>query len=145
MAQPRVSAVVLNWNGAEDTTECLKSLRKQTYPEFDIVVVDNASSGDDMRSLKQRFGDFIQTVQNETNRGVSEGLNAEIRHALSTSSPGYVAIMNNDLVLDPGCLSELVRGAEADERIGIVGPKIFFSERRRGKDVIWSAGGRMRW
>jgi GT2 family glycosyltransferase len=145
MSRPRVSVIVLNWNGAEDTSECLESLRKTAYPDCEVVVVDNASDGDDVRALKQRFGDFIQTIENERNLGVGEGFNAGIRHVLKTSSPEYVVIMNNDLVLDPDCLSELVRAAETDERIGIVGPKIYFSDRHGRKDVIWSAGGRVRW
>jgi len=145
MIRPRVSVIVLNWNGAEDTAECLESLRKTTCPDCEVVVVDNASAGDDVRVLKERFGDFIQTIENETNRGVSEGFNAGIGHVLQTSAPEYVVVMNNDLVLGPECLSELVRAAEADERIGIVGPKIYFSDYHGRKDVIWSAGGRVRW
>jgi len=145
MSQPKVSVIVLNWNGAEDTAECLESLRKTTCPHPEVVVVDNASDGDDVRALKERFGDFMQVIENERNRGVSEGFNAGIRHVLKTSSPEYVVMMNNDLVLDPECLSELVRAAETDERIGIVGPKIYFSDHHGRKDVIWSAGGRVRW
>ena len=57
MSHPKVSVLILNWNGAEDTTECLESLLNMTYPNCEAVVVDNASDGDDVEVLKQRFGD----------------------------------------------------------------------------------------
>ena len=54
---PKVSAVILNWNGLEDTIEWLDALKKITYPDYSVVVVDNGSSGDDVKVLREGFGD----------------------------------------------------------------------------------------
>ena len=55
---PKVAVVVLNWNGLADTSECLDSLRRITYPNRQTIVVDNGSSGDEAKALQERFGDF---------------------------------------------------------------------------------------
>ena len=59
MSHPTVSIIVLNWNGLKDTIECLESLKKITYPNYKVILVDNASSGDDVKVLRERFGDYI--------------------------------------------------------------------------------------
>lgn len=60
MAYLRVSIIILNWNGLGDTIECLDSLEKITYPDYSVIVVDNGSSGDDVKVLRERFGDYLQ-------------------------------------------------------------------------------------
>lgn len=57
---PKVSIIILNWNGLEDTIECLDSLKKITYANYAVIVVDNGSSGDDVKVLRERFGDYLQ-------------------------------------------------------------------------------------
>ncbi|MFW6126095.1 MAG: glycosyltransferase family 2 protein [Chloroflexota bacterium] len=138
---PFVSIVTVNWNGLEDTTECLESVAAQSYPSYAITVVDNASDGDDAARLKRRFGSLIQLVQNDRNYGCGEGYNRGILAAVERDDPEYVLVLNNDVVLDPGLLGELVAVAESDERIGVVGPKIYYYDYRGRKDIIWSAGG----
>lgn len=51
MNYPRVSIIILNWNGLEDTVECLESLKKITYPNHNVIVVDNCSEGNDAQVL----------------------------------------------------------------------------------------------
>lgn len=145
MNHPKVSIVVLNWNGLEDTTELLESLKKISYPNYEVIVVDNASDGGDAQILKDRFGEYIQTIENEKNYGWGEGCNIGIRHALENSHPEYILIMDSDVVVAPECLSELVSVAESDEQIGVLGPKIYHFDYHGKKGVIWSAGGRIRW
>ena len=62
MNQPKVSIIILNWNGLEDTIECLESLRKITYPNYQVIVVDNGSEGDDVKILREKFGDYIHII-----------------------------------------------------------------------------------
>lgn len=144
MNYAKVSIIILNWNGLEDTTECLESLKKITYPTYEVIVVDNCSEGNDAQVLKEEFGDYIQLVQNDKNYGCGEGYNTGIRYALANSQPDYILIMNNDVVVAPNFLDELVRVAEGDEQIGIVGPKIYYYDYKGRKDVIWFAGGKTR-
>ncbi|MCX6653634.1 MAG: glycosyltransferase, partial [Candidatus Bathyarchaeota archaeon] len=59
---PKVSIIILNWNGLDDTIECLDSLRKITYPNYEVTVVDNASTGDDVKILSERFDGYIHFI-----------------------------------------------------------------------------------
>lgn len=146
MNQPRVSIIIINWNGVEDTIECLESLRMITYPNYDVVVVDNASAGDDVQILRDKFGDYIHIIENDRNYGFAEGNNVGMRNSLNRFNPDYLLLLNNDTVVAPDFLDELVKVAETKTEIGIVGPKIYYYDFQGRKDVIWCTGGRiMKW
>ncbi len=141
--KPGVSIVILNWNGLDDTIECIESLQKVTYPNFEVIVIDNASNGDDVRVLNERFGSYITLIENKKNYGCGEGYNSGIRYALNKGGSKYIITMNNDVTLDPAFMDELVRVAESDGKIGIVGPKIFYYDYNGRNDVILDAGGKI--
>lgn len=125
MGNPRVSIILLNWNGLEVTIDCLESLKNISYPNYEVIVVDNASSGNDVEALNERFGDYIHIIKNDMNYGFAEGNNIGIRHAL-INNPDYVLMLNNDTVVAPDFLSELVKVTQTDARIGVSAPKIYF-------------------
>ncbi|MCL0070509.1 glycosyltransferase family 2 protein [Dehalococcoidia bacterium] len=141
---PKVSIIILNWNGLEDTIECLESLKKITYPNYEVIVVDNGSEGNDVEVLKERFGDYIHIIQNDKNYGFAAGNNIAIRWLLDNSQPDYFLLLNNDTVVAPEFLTELVKVAESDERIGFSGPKTYYYD---FPNRIQSAGAKinMRW
>ena len=139
---PRVSVIVLNWNGLDDTIECLESLRKVDYPDYRVVVVDNGSTGWDSRVLRERFGGWAVVVENDRNYGYAEGNNIGIRYAVKHYDPSYLLLLNNDTVVDPGFLSAMIEGALTDPAIAIVGPKIYWYDER---ERIQSAGGSFEW
>jgi GT2 family glycosyltransferase len=143
--QPKVAVIVLNWNGLDDTVECLESLRKISYPNYAVVVVDNGSEGDDVRVLNEKFGDYIHIVENEKNYGFAEGNNIGIRYSLNAFDPAYLLLLNNDMVVAPEFLGELVRVAESDTGIGILGPRSYRYGPKGIDNNIHSAGGRIRW
>jgi GT2 family glycosyltransferase len=145
MNQPKVSVIILNWNGLEDTTECLESMKKISYSNYDVIVVDNASSGDDVRTLRDGFEGYIHIIQNDKNYGFAEGSNIGMGYALKNSDPAYILLLNNDTVVAPNFLDELVRVAESEANIGIVGAKIYYYDFEGRKDVIWFAGGKIEW
>lgn len=145
MNYPRVSIITINWNGLEDTVECLESLRKITYPNYDVVIVDNGSEGEDVRILREKFGDYIHIIENDRNYGFAEGSNIGMRYALNSSDPAYLLLINNDMVVAHDFLDELVEVAESDADIGIVGPKIYYYDFRGRNNVIWYAGGKIQW
>jgi len=122
---PKVSIIILNWNGLEDTIECLESLKKVIYRNYEVIVVDNASKGNDAQVLREKFGDYVYLIENEKNYGYTGGNNIGIRHATSNSSPDYFLLLNNDTVVAPDFLTEMVKVAESDPHIGLVGPKVF--------------------
>jgi len=137
MNYPRVSIIILNWNGLEDTIECLESLKKITYPNYEVILVDNGSEGNDAQVLKEKFGDYIHLIRNDRNYGYTGGNNIGIRYALDKGSPDYILILNNDMVVAPDFLTEMVKVAESDDSIGIVGPKVYYYD---FPDIIHSAG-----
>ena len=146
MNHPKVSIIVLNWNGLDDTVECLDSLRKITYPNYEVIVVDNASQGNDVEILRSKFGDYIQIIENDKNSGFAEGNNIGMRSALKKSNVAYFLLLNNDTVVGPDFLDELVKVSESEAEIGIVGPKIYYHNFQGRKNVIWFAGGTiMKW
>jgi len=140
-----VSAVTVNWNGLDDTIECVQSLLAQTHHLAEIIVVDNASDGDDAERLVERFGQAVTLVRNSTNLGCAGGYNSGV-HVTTQPAPDYILAMNNDVVAHPGMVAELVKVAQSDHTIGIVGPKIFYHQLNGRSDIIWSAGGTInRW
>jgi len=142
---PKVAVIVLNWNGLDDTVECLESLRKISYPNYAVVVVDNGSEGDDVRVLKEKFGDYVHIVENERNYGFAEGNNIGIRYSLNAFKPAYLLLLNNDMVVAPDFLEELVRVAESDTGIGILGPTSYRYGPKGMDKNIHCAGARIRW
>ena len=134
---PKVSVITVNWNNFNDSAECLESLRKTTHPNFEVMVVDNGSGGDDVSLLKQRFGDFIRLIVNDKNAGFAGGCNIGIKDALARVAD-YVVLLNNDTVVAPDFIEGLVRVAQSDERVGIAGGKVFCYEL---PELIWFAGG----
>jgi GT2 family glycosyltransferase len=140
--EPSVAIIILNWNGLEDTTECLESLKRISYSNYHVIVVDNGSEGDDVGILRKKFGDFIQIIENGCNYGFAEGNNIGMRHAIQHYNPAYILLLNNDTVVDPDCLAESVKMAESDPQIGIVGPKVLYYNK---PDRIQSAGGLINW
>ncbi|MDI6856553.1 MAG: glycosyltransferase family 2 protein [Candidatus Thermoplasmatota archaeon] len=125
MHYPKVSIVVLNLNGVKDTIECLESLRKITYPNYKVIVVDNGSTGSDVKILREKFGNFIYIIENDRNYGFAEGNNIGIRYALENQNPEYVFLLNNDTIVDRTFLEEIVKVAESDESISSVSPTIY--------------------
>jgi hypothetical protein len=140
MTDPAVSIIVLNWNGLEDTVECLESLKKLTYPNYEVIVVDNGSKGDDAEKLEEKFGDSIRLIRSDKNYGYTGGNNMAIRYLLDKSAPDYFLILNNDTVVTPEFLNQMVKVAESDSSIGIVGPKVYYYQ---FPERIHSAGGKV--
>lgn len=151
----KVALVILNWNGGEMTLDCLRSVLaiKKNKLALEIIVVDNGSTDNSVEELKERYPQ-VRLIKNKDNLGFAEGNNVGIKAALA-SGADWVCLLNNDTRVSPDFLVELVKAAEDDSQIGIVGGKIYFEkghefhrERYRQKDlgkVIWYAGGEMDW
>lgn len=132
----KVSIILLNLNGYEDTRDCLASLRKVRYSNFEVIVVDNGSKDDSAGRLQQEFPE-IKVIRSQANLGFAEGNNIGIQEALGAGA-AYVLLLNNDTIVAPSFLADLVNVGEADSGIGILGPMIFYEFE---PDRIWYAGG----
>lgn len=121
MKYPLVSIITVNFNHPEVTLELLSSLRSITYPNIEIIVIDNASPKDDPAILKESYPE-IDFIQSSKNLGFAGGNNLGIRKAKGK----YLMFINNDTEVEAGFLEPLVAKCESDDRIGGVSPKIKF-------------------
>jgi GT2 family glycosyltransferase len=144
MSFPAVSIIILNWNRVADTMACVTSLLSLDYEKPAILIVDNASRGDDVSQLDRAFGKRIQLIRNPENFGFSRGNNIGIARALNSQFRDYILLLNNDTIAERSFLKTLVENAER-ERAALAGPKIFYADYNGAKDVIWFGGGRIRW
>ena len=149
MGDPRVCVIILNWNGLNDTLECLESLRAISYCNYKVIVVDNGSEGNEAGVLSRRYGDYVSVIRNDENRGFAEGNNIAIRYALKHFDPAYFLLLNNDTIVDPEFLGIMVDEAQSDPSVGIMGSKVYFcADRNRlqfagGKIHRWTGGTEM--
>lgn len=134
---PAIIIVVLNWNNPADTIECLQSLSKLTYSNHKTILVDNGSTDDSVARIKEAYPEMI-IVENKENLGFSEGNNVGIRYALKAGAE-YVLLLNNDTLVDPDLLNELLSAHQQFPKAGILGAKIYFAD---PPDLIWYAGAK---
>jgi len=121
-ASPSVCVVVLHWRGIEHSRKCLASLQQLTYPNLDVLLVDNGSDGYDGEQLKQEFA-RIALLRLTENFGFSGGCNAGIDYALNRRA-AFVWLLNNDAVVFPDTLTELVAATATDPTAGAAGAVI---------------------
>lgn len=107
-----IPVIVLNWNGFEDTIECVDALLAGDGVDFRVVLVDNGSSGDDFERLRARYAslEHIELRRNPENLGFARGVNTVLRELLvlrPDARPEFVALLNNDAIPEPGWLAAL--------------------------------------
>jgi hypothetical protein len=133
---PKVGIVILNWNRADDTIACVRSLERMEYTNYHIVLVDNGSQDDSVARLRAAFPS-THLIDNQENFGFAKGNNIGVRYLLQQGCE-YVMLVNDDAEVAPDTIGTLVEVAESDSRIGMVGPTICYYAQPR---IIWSAGG----
>ena len=183
----KVSIIIVNWKGWKDTIECLESLYQITYPNYEVIVLDNGSGDESIEKIKEycegnmevesKFFEYsgenkpikiteytkeeaeagggketeiadlpsnkkLIIIKNEKNYGYAEGCNIAMRYVMKALNSDYILQLNNDTVVDRELLTELVKVAEADERIGVVGPTIYYYG---DQNRIQSAGVKLYW
>ncbi|MCR4287544.1 MAG: glycosyltransferase family 2 protein, partial [Deltaproteobacteria bacterium] len=131
----KVFVIVLNWNGYQDTIECVESLKGVDYPDLEIIIIDNGSIDDSVEVLRRRFPALL-VLETGRNLGFAGGANFGIRRALNDGAD-YVIVLNNDTVVDEGFVRELVEAAREHKDAGILCSKVYFYDR---PDAIWYAG-----
>jgi GT2 family glycosyltransferase len=138
--QPRVAVIILTWNRIEDLVPCLESFSCLEYPNYHVIVVDNASQDDTVATVRKRFA-WATLIVNEENLGYVGGNNVGMKYALEKGFD-YIFILNSDTKVTPTVLSELVRVMESDHRIAITGAKNLLMENPR---YTWGRYGKLTW
>ncbi len=123
----KVAAVVLSWNGREDTLACLESLEGE---DVEVIVVDNASEDGSADAVKG-----VELIRNDRNLGYAGGMNVGIRRALERGADA-VLLLNNDVLVEPGAIEAMVA---ASEGAAGVSPLIVFAD---DPAAVWYAGAR---
>ncbi|MCB8939523.1 MAG: glycosyltransferase family 2 protein [Ardenticatenaceae bacterium] len=127
-----VSIIVVNWNGRHHLQLCLTALFAQTYPNFEVILVDNGSTDGSQAFVREQFP-TVRLIALPENVGFARGNNEGIR----ASTADYIATVNNDTRVDPNWLTALVETAESNPNVGMCAAKLLFWDR---PDVINSAG-----
>ncbi|MEP7337861.1 MAG: glycosyltransferase family 2 protein [Acidobacteriota bacterium] len=137
---PSVYIILLTYQMREVAERCLSSLERLTYPNRRIVLVDN-NSGDGIELMvKSRFPE-VTALQTGQNLGYTGGNNFGIRYALENGAE-YVLVLNPDtIVANPGFIEEMAAYAEANPRVGIMGPRVFLRERETVQNTVLFAPG----
>jgi GT2 family glycosyltransferase/2-polyprenyl-3-methyl-5-hydroxy-6-metoxy-1,4-benzoquinol methylase len=133
--KPKVSVVILNWNGMKDTLECLSTVRQLDYPNYEIIIVDNGSNDGSVDAISKQYPD-ITLLQIATNLGYAGGNNVGISWALEHGAD-YVFVLNNDTIVDKYLLSHLVEAGFLDSQLGIIGPTNYYYNSPK---KIWAIG-----
>lgn len=137
MSAPKVTVVVLNWNGWADTLRCLASLQTLEAPAPHIVLVDNHSSDGSVAKIRQVFP-ALEILETPANLGFGGGCNVGMRHALAQGAD-YIWLVNSDATVEPKTLSAMLQLAEHQPKVGAVGSVIYeLTEPERVE--LWGGG-----
>lgn len=137
---PFVMSIVLNWNRTNDTFHCVNSLLKSDFPNLGVTVVDNGSTVDPTHKITS-LDPAPNVIRLGVNLGYGGGNNEGIRYAIEAGAD-YLLILNNDTIVAPNMVSELVRVAEGHQAAGMFGPIVRLLESR---DTLFAAGSFIRW
>jgi GT2 family glycosyltransferase len=132
-------AVVLNWNGREDTLRCLESLTQLAHRDVRVVCVDNGSRDGSAEAVRERFPD-VELIEAGANLGYSGGNNLGIRRALDRGAD-WIVLVNNDATVAPDVIEGFEQAASERPSAGILAGKVYFADR---PETIWFAGQRVR-
>jgi GT2 family glycosyltransferase len=135
MPTSRCTVIIVNWNGKRYLQGCLTSLREQTFRDFDVLFVDNASQDGSVEYVIQEFPE-VKVLRLHENLGFCKANNLGIEEVLARGSE-FVLLLNNDTTVAPDCLEQLLAAASQDSRTAVVCPKIFFADH---PDTLWYAG-----
>jgi GT2 family glycosyltransferase len=134
---PTCSVIILNWNGLSFLGPCLEALQRQTFRDFEIVLVDNASTDGSPEWVTTHYPD-VRLVANKENLGFTGGNNA----GFAVAQGEFQILLNNDTEVAPTFLEKLVEAALQDERVGMVASVLVFAHR---PEYINSAGIQVHW
>ena len=127
----KASVIVLSWNGRADLPECLAALDAQEFADWEILVVDNASTDSSAELVREHYP-HMRLIRNQDNLGFAAGNNRGLRIATGD----VLVLLNQDTVVHPGWLQALVHAFEVDPQCGIAGAKALYPDGR-----IQHAGG----
>ncbi len=134
----KITVVIPHYNGLKILDDCLNSLFKNTFSDFDTLLIDNGSTDGSQQMVREKYPQ-VTLVQNEQNLGYAGGCNQGIRMAKTE----YVLLLNNDTVMPPNFLQEMLAALERDPQAAMVQPKILSIQNKKHFDYSGAAGGEL--
>jgi GT2 family glycosyltransferase len=122
-ANPTVSIIIVSWNACRLLEECLESLRERVIVPHEIIVVDNASADGSAEMVEARFP-AVRLMRAGSNLGFARANNLGIHQ----SRGRYIALINSDVRVLPGCVDQLVEFLDSHPDAGMVGPKVVYPD-----------------
>ncbi|MCU0473902.1 MAG: glycosyltransferase family 2 protein [Bacteroidales bacterium] len=164
---PKLSIIIVNWNGSNDTIECIESLFLSEEKEFNLIIVDNGSSSEDYTNLfnycKEKFlnnnclagnevkvkridnlnfaNHVVTIIENEENLGFAIANNIGIEFSLKNGAD-KILLLNNDTLVTPKFLKILNDFSDRNPEYVALTPVICFAD---SPDIIWNCGGKITW
>lgn len=136
---PKLFIILVNYKRAQDTSECITSLQKSSFKNFNILIVDNGSCDGSVKFLQNHHPD-ANIFESKTNLGFAAGNNLGVQYALHQQCK-YILLLNNDTIVDESMLKVLIHTMEQNPQAGIIGAKIYYFDRQ---NVLWFAGGTLK-
>src|SRR3989338_8894872 len=134
MKKPLVSAVIVNYNGKSLLDVILKSIKKSTFKNYEIIVVDNNSDDGSPEFVKKEHKN-VKLIQNKKNLGYS-GINSALKYCKGK----YILFLNNDMEIEKDCVSKLVKTIESDKNAVMAAPRLVnFYNKRLKSDGTWAS------
>lgn len=129
---PLVSIIIVNWNAKKYLKECIESILSQSFTDYEIILVDNASSDNSVDFVKENFPQ-VKIIENEDNVGFAEGNNIGINN----SNGEIIALFNPDAVADKYWLLVLLNTLQSSEKIAAVTGKMYYLGDKYGKNAVF--------
>ena len=143
MADKRLGIVICNYNKADMVLECIKCIFENTFTDFDLYVVDNASTDNSVEAITEAYGDRLTLIVNEENLGGTGGFNTGLRAAYAKGYP-YLMCVDNDAYLDENAIEELYKFLEQHTECGMAASKIYHMDnpgliQQYGQDIDFTS------
>ena len=137
----KLAIVICNWNKKDYVLKCVESVFASDFHDYDLIVVDNASTDGSAEAITARFGNSVRLIVNAENLGGSVGFNTGIREALKNDYR-YIYLLDNDVVIEAGALQKLVVYLDSHPQTAIAGSAIYSMDH---PDELQESGARIDW
>ena len=134
----KVSIIIPHWNNVDVLSECLNSISSTDYPNFEIIIVDNASNDNSVEWVKSNYP-RVTLIENDKNYGYAGGCNIGADHA----NGEYLIFLNNDTIQEKNWVSNLVETMNSNSRIAALQPKVLNYYNKKLFDYAGGSGGQM--
>lgn len=134
----KVGIVLVNYNGAHDTIDCVNSIKESSYINYKVYVVDNGSNNAD-KQLLEKIKKDVNLIESNKNLGFSGGNNYGISFAIEDECD-YILLLNNDTIIEKNMLNHMINTIQKHSDVGVLGCRIhYFND----KNSVWFAGGKI--